>query len=52
MEVLTKQWKWRSITHWHDFRNRNQPTDSAEETDSVLGSIPIARSMQVIEYTH
>src|ERR1039458_2213434 len=28
---LITRWKWPFITHWHDFLNRNQPTDSAEE---------------------
>ncbi len=28
---LIKPWKSLSITTWEDSRNRNQPTDSAEE---------------------
>ena len=31
VSALTKRWKSPCIIHWDDFRNRIQPTDSAEE---------------------
>src|ERR1700680_1847677 len=31
VSALTKPWKWPYIIRWEDFRNRNQPTISADE---------------------
>jgi hypothetical protein len=32
----TTRWKWRFITLWHDYQNRNQPTNFAEQALIVI----------------
>jgi len=40
VSALTKRWKSPCIIHWDDFRNRIQPTDSAEEASKVKSTLP------------